>query len=405
MAFFLQQGYGMKQLNEEFANKFSNLGVILSPRSLQRNTDIENLEEHSKKLKKKGANILFDPQFYEPRTNLEKILQFPYFEGLDYLTLEFNSQVASKFSINCLKYQDLTLQTDQLIIPNIYSNSFNDDWISIQEYLIDGGLKYDTSKKKYLSLPLGPDLIRNKNAFDELISIYIQYEDIDGFYVVLKSPSDYLISDENYLYSVLDAFTSLNLSGKEIILGYANQQSLIYGAAGVSIIASGNYRNVRTFDPDIFYEDDTNEDIRRRGIWYYDPNTLGEYRPQELSLAFNRGLRNFFDKECEYCEMLISSDQPANIPWNEPLPFKHYLLELRRQWLDIARIPLDKRIDYIISFFEGVEENNERLRSKGFRFGRRSFNSDVIESTLNALYAFKSDRIYDLKQLKDFSII
>ncbi len=304
-----------------------------------------------------------------------------------------------------MKYQDLTLQTDQLIIPNIYSNSFNDDWISIQEYLIDGGLKYDSSKKKYLSLPLGPDLIRNKSAFDELISIYIQYKDIDGFYVVLKSPSDYLISDENYLYSVLDAFTSLNLSGKEIILGYTNQQSLIYGAAGVSIIASGNYRNVRTFDPDIFYEDDTNEDIRRRGIWYYDPNTLGEYRPQELSLAFNRGLRNFFDKECEYCEMLLSSDQPANIPWNEPLPFKHFLLELRRQWLDIARIPLDKRIDYIISFFEGVEENNERLRSKGFRFGRRSFNSDVIESTLNALYAFKSDRIYDLKQLKDYSII
>ncbi|WP_336825140.1 hypothetical protein [Sporosarcina sp. USHLN248] len=53
MAFFLQQGYGMKQLNEEFANKFSNLGVILSPRSLQRNTGIENLEEHSKKLKKR----------------------------------------------------------------------------------------------------------------------------------------------------------------------------------------------------------------------------------------------------------------------------------------------------------------------------------------------------------------
>lgn len=40
MTLLFQQGYGMMSLNEELADHINNLGVILSPRALQINSDM-----------------------------------------------------------------------------------------------------------------------------------------------------------------------------------------------------------------------------------------------------------------------------------------------------------------------------------------------------------------------------
>ncbi|MGG0451678.1 hypothetical protein ABEY82_14985 [Priestia megaterium] len=400
MSFYLQQGYGMMGINKEFADKVDNLGVILSPRSLQKNTKIENLEKHAHQLKKKNVKIMFDPQFYVPRTNMEKILKFPYFKDLEYSTVDFNSTYAKQFCKNVLDYQIQNLNVDELIIPNIFTNSPTDDWFNIQEYLIEGALESGYSFGKYLTLSLGPDFVKNKESFDELISRCTLY-DVEGYYIVLKSPKDYLIDDEEYLYSLLDAFISLNLSGKKVILGYSNQQCLIYGAAGVTSIASGNFRNVRSFDPEIFFDDDESEDIKRKGIWYYDGNTFSEFKIPQLSLAYRRGLREYFGPHCDYCSNLLKSENPANVPWKEGEAFKHYLFELRNQWISTQNIKVNERIDYIIKLLENVEETIITLKDSGFRLGSRAFDDKVISSSLNALYAIKSDRKYDLQQLKD----
>src|SRR5699024_2037772 len=128
-------------------------------------------------------------------------------------------------------------------------------------------------KIKYLTIPLGPDIVKNKEPFEHLIGTLTQYE-VEGYYFVFKSPNDFLIDDEDYLYSILDAFISLNLSNKKVIVGYANQQDLIFASCGVTGIATGNFRNVRTFDPNIFFDEDNDDGVRRRGTWYYDGNTL-----------------------------------------------------------------------------------------------------------------------------------
>ncbi|WP_432407337.1 hypothetical protein [Wukongibacter sp. M2B1] len=253
-------------------------------------------------------------------------------------------------------------------------------------------------EKIYLTLALGPDVVKNKEVFDQLISKCINYN-VDGFYFVLKSPNNqFLITDEEYLYALMDGFISLIISEKDILLGYANQQSLIYSAVGVETIASGNFRNVRSFDPDIFVENEE-EDFKRRGIWYYDGNSLSEYKQQQLSLAYRRGLNTYFGPQCEYCKNLLDSSNPATILWREPFPFKHYLHELRNQWLELNSVNPAGRIDFIIETLIKVKEHIKKLESKGFSLGTRAFSEEVSDACIGSLRAIKHDRKYDLLQL------
>src|SRR5699024_2820330 len=165
----------------------------------------------------------------------------------DYSTAEFGSRFAKDFSRNVINYQVNNLKVDEIIIPNIYTNSIIDDWFDISESLVNGALETENKKLKYLTISLGPDVVKNRDSFDHLISTLTQY-DVEGYYFVFKSPRDFLLDDEDYLYSILDAFISLNLANKRVIVGYANQQDLIFASCGVASIASGNFRNVRTFD-------------------------------------------------------------------------------------------------------------------------------------------------------------
>ncbi len=397
MGFYLQQGYGMMKINNEFANKFPDIGFILSPRALSCSSDVSTLENHSSMLKKRKVKVLFDPQFYIPATNLEKLLKFPYFGDIPFETIAFNNSVAKDFCTNVIEYQINKMHVDEVILPGRYINSIGKDWYDMQEAFIDSSREYSPNYKMFLTLALGQDIVKNKDVFDELISNCISYP-VNGFYIVLKSPK-YLVDDEEYLYSLLDALISLKVAGKEIIMGYSNQQSIIYGAAGVDVIASGNFRNVRSFDPDIFVESEE-DNIQRRGTWYYDANSLSEFKQQQLSLAYRRGLKNYFGPTCEFCGEMINSPNPANIIWAEPAPFKHFFVELRRQWLDIIQQEPKNRINHIIDLLNKVKNNNEELSSKGFSLGSRAFNSDIIDATVGALNAIKVDRKYDINLLK-----
>lgn len=400
MNFFLQQGSGMMEINRELVSKFKNIGVITAPRAMRRDANINRLPKHAKELKKLGAKILFDPEFYETRTNMEKILKYPYFDGVGFEifeTVDFNNKYAESFIENVLDYQITEMKVDKLIVPNRYVNSVDQNWYDLQDRFLNTLQNYDTDLEIYLTLALGPDVIKNKDVFDELIGICINYS-VDGFYIVLKSPKNkFLIDDEEYLYSILDAFISLRIAGKDIILGYANQQSLIYAASGVETIASGNFRNVRSFDPENYIE--TQSEHRQRSTWYYDGNSLSEYRPQQLDLAYRRGLRDYFGPPSEYSTKLLNSEKPSNIPWGEGEAFRHYLVTLRNQWLSMESIAASKRIDYVTGLLENLEVHVNELEDKGFRLGTRAFTQEFIDASLSALIAIKSDRKYDILNL------
>ena len=398
MELFIQQGYGMMGLNKEFAEKNDGMSFILSPRSLQVGQNIAKIKEHADDLRDRGAQILFDPQFYLPRTNLEKILKFPYFDDLDYATTDFLGDQAKKFGENAVKYQHEILNTSALIIPGIYTNSYSEDWSNLQDDLIEGALSTGIQGPFFQKLSIGPDLVLSDD-FDDLIGALVLSE-ADGFYVTLKKPSDdFMVINDNYMYKLLDAFLSIKLSGKKIILGYSNQQDLMFASVGVDAIASGNYQNVRFFNPEIFF-DNGEENIQRRGSWYYDNNTLSEFKPQQMSLAQTRGFFEMFGPINEYNRSLLEANPVTSVPWPENMNFRNYLYWMNENCRNIF-VHDENRTASVIKFFEGKEKNMNSLLDKGFRGGNRAFALDAYESTLSALSAIRQDRKEDLKYLAE----
>ncbi len=382
----------MMSLNREFVSSFPETGVILSPRPCTP----QQMVRHAEELHELDAFVLFDPQFYQPRTLHGNIVQYPYWPRVTFNTQTFRTDDAQELCRRVVEYQVGTLNVDAIIAPGRYTNTLTEGWLELQAIFAQTAYEMRAGLPVYSTLAIGPDVVLNTDGFNTLLDELVAYP-VNGVYVVLYHPNGrFMVNSEEYIYNLLDGFLSIALAGKDIILGYSNQQCLLYAAAGVTGLASGNFRNVRAFDPQLFEKPDGGQ--QQRGIWYYDANTLSEYRPQQLALAFRRRLREFLGPECEYCRALLRSNNPAAVMWREPLPFFHYLVELRRQWLMLGEVAPALRVSEVERVFETAETVLTTLVERGFRPGERSF-GPYFTPSLGALTAFGTDRAADIARL------
>lgn len=389
MLFLLQQGHGMLDLDKEFITDHPQSGVILSPRICTK----EQVERHANDVLELGGELLFDPQFYEPRTNLDKLLTFPYWEGLNFDSADFIVNSAARFCERVISYQVENLNVSKVLIPGRFTNSADTYWRDLQGTFAESAAALNVGRHIYSTVAIGADVVVSGELFDNILDEVVSYP-VNGIYIVVRPPRDsFLVDNDLFLYALLDGLLSISLSGKDVILGYANQQSLIYAAAGISTIASGNYRNVRHFNPDMFYVDESD---RRKKIWYYDSNTLSEYRPETLALAFRRGLGSYFGPACEHCESFLGSS--ASAPLREPQAFRHYLHEIHRQWLSFDTVPRNERLLSVTELLNSVQSRIAELNDRRFTFGDRAFNM-AGDATISALSSFESDRGRDISTL------
>lgn len=391
MSFYLQQGHGMLSMNNEFVKDNPLTGVILSPRNCTK----EQIERHAEELHAKNCSVLFDPQFYQPRTERENILNYPYWKDVSFATMDFATQGASELCDGVVTYQVEQLNVSDIILPGRFTNALSEEWLNTQYAFAEKAGFMSLDRPVYSTVAIGPDIIRDRETLDRLLNEIVNYP-VDGIYFMFQSPKDFLINDELFLYNILDAILSLRLSNKKVLLGYSNQQSLIYAAAGLTGFATGNFRNVRSFNPDTF--DVQEKSDMQRATWYYDGNTLSEFRPQALGLAYQRGLRGRFGPVTKYSKALLETPNPAIVPWKEPSAFRHYLTVIQQQWLNIADVSEAKRIDFIIANLEQIGNQLAQLERDGLRVGDRSF-KQVLDATLTALYSFKMDRYDDIISL------
>jgi hypothetical protein len=389
MLFLLQQGHGMLDLDKDFITDHPQSGVILSPRICSQ----EQVERHAGEVLDLGGELLFDPQFYEPRTNLDRLLTFPYWDGLDFDSADFIINSAGRFCERVINYQVENLNVTKVIIPGRFTNSADTAWRELQGTFAESAAALAVDRHLYSTVAIGSDVIMSGELFDNILDEIVSYP-VNGIYIVVRPSKDsFLVDNDLFLYALLDGLLSISLSGKDVILGYANQQSLICAGAGISTLASGNYRNVRHFNPEMFYVD---ESEKRKKTWFYDPQTLSEYRLENLALAFRRGLGGYFQQTCEHCEPLIRSS--AASPWREPQAFRHYLHEMHRQWLSFDTVPRNERVLTVSALLTSVQSRITELNERRFSFGDRAFNN-VIEASMNAVNSFEGDRERDILNL------
>ncbi len=394
MEFLLQQGWGMFGLDLEFIRANFASSVILSPRVYTR----EQIERHAQEIRSLDAGVLFDPQFYDPHTSREKLLSFPYWDGLEFDTNTFDDERISTFCERVLQYQRDTLNVSEALLPGRYTNTVTEEWLSMNYGFAESAARLDLGIPLYSTLALGPDVIANQESLDNILDEVTGYP-VDGVYLVFRVPQDrFFIRDEGVIYNLLGSILSMRLNGKDVIIGYSNQQSLVFTAAGARRLASGNFRNTRSFNPDIFNEQD--ETAMQRGVWFYHPRSLSEFRLESLRLAFRRGLGDLFGPPCDYCRELLEAPDPGAVRWSEREAFRHYLFEFGRQVLDFEGQSKHETIEDLRSLLTDSRSCIEELKSRAFVLGDRAFNQ-CIDATEGAFEAFVADRQDDLLRLTD----
>lgn len=390
MEMYLQFAHGMKQMSIDLANDWKGATVILSPRDITPS----QLEKWNPSFKKAGIKMLFDPQCYYPKCDHPKLVQYDYWDSSFSTNLESMENYEEGLIKKILKYNDI-VGTTQFIIPSVmraYNESWFERWISDSEQIISAAKKIVTDRELILTLTLPEDLMSQKeDEIEKLIEITEKF-DVDGFYIIAKSPGDmYLVDKPLWLSNILNLCAGLKLQNKKVIYGYGNHQMLSLSVTGIDAMATGTFLNVRRFTNK--FEDTDN--VKRKSTWYYYPPSLSEYKIPFLDVAFNNGVLNQMkptkEMDLEYVDLLFSGVLPSSTNFTETLAFKHYLNCVKIQMKDLVKKSYKETFATNELLLESSRKRIESLENNGVYAQGRSF-EDVIDVNKSALQRLDKNR-------------
>lgn len=378
MELFLQFGYGMMGLSKELLSQWGGGTVILSPRDL----NPKQIERISNDLLSLDGNTLLDPQFYLPRADHHRLISHEYWPQ-DYETQGFSDSNRERM-LQSLVLLNRRLGTYAAIVPGERADAVEDLWLESQSALLRAALN-STDLPLISTICLSSEAVRSNEQINSVIEL-AETHPTYGYYLVLEHPGyNYLVDDPQWLANSLDLAAGLRRLGAKVIVGYSNQQQLVLACAGVTAIASGTWMNVRSFFPDKF-RNSYEEEIKRRALWYYCPQTLSEFRLPYLDIAARLGVLNELsaDPQTPYTEPLFSSPQPSASGWSETLSFKHYLCALHSQ---VGVLSSENYDDTVVSHNQTLERARgllEFFRENGIVGQTRDF-YDALDANRAAL--------------------
>jgi len=392
MDLYLQFGHAMRPTCVELIGSWIGGTVILSPRDIQP----KSLDKVSKDIQKAGGSVLFDPQFYLPHADHKTLREHSYWPD-EYSTDGFFSGSGPTKLVEDLAGLNIELGASAFILPGIYAASIDDAWLeahrTIAEITSDNSTVSNLAK--IATVALSNEALIDDDQIHELLES-IKGWPVDGIYLVCEhSQGDYLVKDTNWVINQLDLTAGIRLQKKTVIVGYSNQQSLIFGASAVNAIASGSWMNVRSFPPEKFVIPEE-EEIKQKSIWYYCPRVLSEYKITFLDVAHRLGLLEELRAEkiygSNYADSIFAGPaRPSVLGLKERDAFLHYLQCLRVQAMNLRLPTFDATMDAYSRMLDSAEELLGVLHRQGIKGQNRDF-KEIIDVNRAALSAHESTR-------------
>jgi hypothetical protein len=378
---YLQLGFGMMNICKRLVRGWGGGTVILSPRDLE----YHQLLRFAEDLVTIGGATLFDPQFFLPRATHSRLRSHDYFPD-DYDTSMLSGGPALDAMLRRIAEYNDELLTSAHIIPAIQCPGAQQDWFAIQETVLEQGDRHFTGKPKLLTVCLAPDVLRYEREVEDLLARTEDWN-VDGYYVVAEHQArDYLVDVPVWLANLLNLCAGFKLQGRKVIVGYGSHQLISLAAAGTDGLGSGNWLNVRHFDPARF--DQNEEALRRHGSWCYCPQAMSEFQVRFLDIAHQRGildeLRPDESLHCEYCETLFSGALPSDTGYGRTDSFLHYLQCLRGQVEQATKVGYRATYDAQIDSLSRARETLEFSHEHGVYGQQRDF-TDLIDVSQSAL--------------------
>jgi hypothetical protein len=396
MKFYIQMGHGMQKICTELSEYWGGATVILSPL----NMTAGKLKPFSESLRKSGGQVLLDPQMYSPRKYHKNLQKYDYFpkDGITNIEMgDCNEVIASLAQINC------EIDSEAFILPSQTISKFDERWHKVQTAVANQGRQYAAGRKTFQTISLSCDAITDEAQIESIVQSASQW-DIDGVYIVCEHPQRYYLVDKPiWVANLLSLVAGIKRSKKEVIVGYANHQLLCLALAKCDAIASGNFLNVRWFQPEHF-ETTENDDPSRRATWYYCPQAFSEYKVTYLDVAKRADILPSIsppnNMKNPYSEVLFKGALPSATNYKEPDSFKHYLHCLKLQCESATKENYHQTRDALMISLETASSIIAGLREAKIKGQDRDFSEiiDVVEAAVSLLdkeYGFPLSQEWD----------
>jgi len=328
--YLIQFGYNGQTIVKRALQNEHTDGVILSPTDYE----FENSTQLAKQVNNSGRTVLFDPQYYIPRTERTAAQSYPYFKskGGD----EFETVVVQRkpqredLCREIISVQD-EMEVDAYISPARHIDALVDRKINEWKDLTNSFIKIAREEGRdipvFASLPVEGDVISHPDERNEFLD-YVTSPNPDGFYVSVQYEMGqrYPLTGAQDVHAYVDLMKSLRMNQFEVIAGHSHQIAHLLFACGVNAFASGHYKNTKSFDIGRWEPDD--EGFGRTVIYYYSDEILNDIRVEQ-------GLQNLhasgFDisrirTPSPYDNDLFASTSPESSEWKlSEASWDHYI--------------------------------------------------------------------------------
>ncbi|MFR5914311.1 MAG: hypothetical protein ACLUGJ_03885 [Blautia wexlerae] len=113
---------------------------------------------------------------------------------------------------------------------------------------------------------MSSDVLNDESQIERVIE-YVEEWDVEGVYIVCEHPERYYLVDRPlWVSNIMSLVAGIKRQRKMTIVGYASHQLLCMALAKCDAIASGNFLNLRWFQPEHFETIDDKQPSRSSGM-------------------------------------------------------------------------------------------------------------------------------------------
>lgn len=399
MEFYLQMGHGMQRMCEELLALWGRGTVILSPV----NIPPTSLPKFSKKIIKKGGSLLFDPQLYSPEECHHNLDRYDYWPNENILHLNEDS---CEVLITKLAALNKDIGTASLIVPSFTSESIDEDWDEMQRTFMGKAKVAAPEMERLQTISVTGEVLLSDSQVEKIVQ-YAESWDVEGVYIACQHPDrSYIVEHPVWMSNLLALVAGIKRQQKKVVVGYSNHQMLCLALAKCDAIASGNFLNVRSFQPARFRKPVEGE-ISRRSTWYYCPQALSEYKLYYLDFAQRENVLDAMAPPPEmkslYSDMLFRGGQPSSTGFNETEAYRHYLHCLRQQTINSTKSTYKETKDSYLEFLKSAKQIIEGLQEHGVSGQGRDF-LEIIDVNKSAVFALDNEFHFPLSHEWDSTL-
>lgn len=376
MKIFHQAGHNTNWNIGSFTEEGCGHGLIFSPVHYAK----DRINSTDRKLK---STSLFDPQFYVPASQKDKLQSYEFFPDRlanGFATVDFEA-IAHKSAEMCIDFQ-IENEFESIIVPARHFQDLVTDYIEKQRaFTVDPFLaelrRRKIQKKVFLSLPVTTAMTKDRAYRSQLLNWITSYPEISGVYFLNQMfEASKQITDFDKFLNHIEFIHDLKNARLDVIVGYCNTEAIILSALDPYGLTIGAYENTRSFSVDKFLEEESEK--RGPAPRLYFPKLLNWIRYDtavEIRDDHPEIWKSIYSPTPHSETILESGVRPH---FTQPGIYKHHFLLLNAQLSNLSKLPVNERIASIKGLLAQAKDLYAQIDKSGVMYFDQNCSGDHL---------------------------